>query len=147
MTEPGFVNDASPSQPIDVVVGLGSNLGDRIETLRRAVRALAEFAEVRAVSYTYETPPLGPPQPDFMNAAVRLHARLSPTELLARLLEIERAEGRERRVRWGPRTLDLDILWIFGRSVAEPHLVVPHAELKKRAFALLPLLDVAPEAV
>lgn len=142
------MNGPSPSvPPIDVVVGLGSNLGDRIETLRRAVQAIGELGEVRAVSHLYETPPLGPPQPDFVNAAVRLHTALAPGELLGRLLEIERLAGRERRVRWGPRTLDLDILWIEGRRIVEPELVVPHAELQKRAFALLPLLDVAPDAV
>ena len=142
------MNGPSPSpSPIDVVVGLGSNLGDRIETLRRAVHELGELGELRALSHTYETPPLGPPQPDFLNAAVRLHTHLTPRELLERLLEIERGAGRERRVRWGPRTLDLDILWILGRCVAEPDLIVPHSELQNRAFALLPLLDVAPDAI
>lgn len=132
---------------IDVVLGIGSNLGDRLETLRLAVRALGELGAVRAVSRVYETPPVGPPQPDFLNAAVRMVTPLAPRELLRSLLDIERAAGRERRVRWGPRTLDLDILWVLGRSIVEPDLTVPHVELRRRAFALLPLLDVAPEAV
>lgn len=141
------MNGASLSAPIDVVLGLGSNVGDRAETLRRAVRAFGELGDVRALSHVYETPPVGPPQPDFLNAAVRMLTPLSPRELLKRLLDIERAAGRERRVRWGPRTLDVDILWIFGRSIVETDLRVPHAELHQRVFALRPLLDVAPEAI
>jgi 2-amino-4-hydroxy-6-hydroxymethyldihydropteridine diphosphokinase len=131
----------------DVVVGLGSNLGDRRSTLHMAVRALAELGSVTKLSHLYESAPVGPPQPDFLNAAARLVTALSPADLLERLLEIERSAGRERRVRWGPRTLDLDILWIRGRCVVSPLLTVPHPELCRRAFALVPLLDVAPDAV
>jgi 2-amino-4-hydroxy-6-hydroxymethyldihydropteridine diphosphokinase len=82
-----------------------------------------------------------------LNAAVRgIYAGGDALALLGRLLELERKHGRERRVRWGPRTLDLDILWISGLEVLLPELVVPHPHLGERAFALLPLLDVAPEA-
>ena len=137
----------SPSGPLDVVVGLGANLGDRRASLHQAVRALRALGEVTHLSFVYESAPIGPPQPDFLNAAARLRARLAPLDLLERLLEIERMAGRERRERWGPRTLDLDVLWIGGRSISLPNLVVPHPELCRRAFALLPLLDVAPEAV
>ena len=133
--------------PLDVVVGLGSNLGDRHATLNQAARAVAALGELRALSTLYDTAPLGPAQPDFLNAALRLVTQLTPPELLAALLEIERAAGRERRERWGPRTLDLDVLWIHGRAVSSPELTVPHPELTKRAFALGPLIDVAPDAV
>lgn len=131
---------------LDVVVGLGSNLGDRQGTLLRAVDDLRKLGEVRAVSSLYETAPLGPAQPDFLNAAVSLRADHAPAALLAALLEIERAHGRERRERWGPRTLDLDMLWIRGRIIDEPELTVPHPGLASRAFALFPLLDVACDA-
>lgn len=135
-----------PAARLDVVVGLGSNLGDRRGTLERAVTSLAELGELTAISALYETAPVGPAQPDFLNAAVRLLTPLRPSALLEALLAIEREAGRERRERWGPRTLDLDILWIRATAVDEPGLQVPHAELASREFALLPLLDVAPEA-
>ncbi len=127
-------------------MGLGSNLGDRLAYLRGAVRELQGHAQITAFSALYETDPVGPAQPDFLNAAVRLHSPLEPLALLAVLLEIERTAGRVRSERWGPRTLDLDLLLIVGRAVDEPGLVVPHRELTQRAFALLPLLDVLPNA-
>jgi 2-amino-4-hydroxy-6-hydroxymethyldihydropteridine diphosphokinase len=99
-----------------------------------------------AVSAIYETVPLGPAQTDYLNAAVRLSTELTPRVLLERLLEIEKKLGRERRERWGPRLIDLDLLWIDGIAVHEPGLVVPHPGLADRAFALAPLLDVAPNA-
>lgn len=135
-----------PVSALDAVIALGSNLGDRVATLQRAVGALAGLGRLVATSFVYETAPVGPPQPDFLNAAVRLLVQSSPLELLAALMEIERAAGRERRERWGPRTLDLDILWIRGLSLETTKLTVPHAELRVRPFALVPLLDVAPEA-
>jgi 2-amino-4-hydroxy-6-hydroxymethyldihydropteridine diphosphokinase len=133
---------------MDVVIGLGSNLGDRKRLLGSAVAGLRAFVTVTAVSALYESDAVGPPQPDYLNAAVRgAYPGRDPVELLGRLLELERAHGRERRVRWGPRTLDLDILWISDVEVSLPTLVVPHPHLHEREFALLPLLDVAPEAV
>lgn len=131
---------------IDAVIGLGSNLGDRRALLAGAVRSLREAARVLGVSALYETLPLGPEQPHFLNAAVRIATGETPECLLERLLGIERMAGRVRRERWGPRVLDLDLLWIRGLVVATPSLEVPHPELLGRAFALVPLLDVAPEA-
>ena len=129
------------------VVGLGSNLGDREATLLRAERILAarQDIDVIARSALYATAPVGPPQPDYLNAALRLETELSPRELLDVLLEIERLLGRVRAERWGPRTLDLDILFWTGGEVDEPGLRVPHPRLAERAFAVAPLLDVAPE--
>jgi 2-amino-4-hydroxy-6-hydroxymethyldihydropteridine diphosphokinase len=139
------------SARIDAVVGLGANLGDPRATFEAAIAELGATAGVmvRARSALYRTAPVGPPQPEFRNAAVRLEAELTPLALLDLLLAIERAHGRDRAVemRWGPRPLDLDLLYVFGRRVAEARLVVPHPELTKRAFALAPLLDVAPELV
>lgn len=100
---------------------------------------------VKARSPVYETPPVGPPQPSYLNAAFRLETDLGPEALLERLLDIEAMLGRVREVRWGPRTLDLDLLFIDGVEVRSPRLTVPHPRLHERAFALAPLLDVAPE--
>ncbi len=130
----------------DVVIGLGANLGDRLATLKEARARILTLGRIVASSALYETLPVGPPQPDFLNGALRLETELAPELLLDALLEIERGLGRVRRERWGPRTIDLDILWGRGICLTEPRLVVPHPELEKRAFALLPLLDVAPDA-
>jgi len=128
------------------VLGLGSNLGDRLEFFRGAVRHLQRHAQISALSALYESAALGPAQPDYLNAAIRVRAALEPWALLELQLEIERLAGRVRLERWGPRTLDLDLLFIAGQTVDQPGLVVPHRELTRRAFALLPLLDVMPDA-
>lgn len=139
-----------PAEPglltLDVVLGLGSNLGDRAGQLTFAIERLSAMGTIVGVSSLYETAPVGPPQPHFLNAAVRLATPRSPAQILAAALDIERQAGRERRERWGPRTLDLDLLWIRGRLVDEPSLTVPHPRLHERPFALLPLLEVAPDA-
>jgi 2-amino-4-hydroxy-6-hydroxymethyldihydropteridine diphosphokinase len=132
----------------DTVIGLGANLGSPRLTLLAALAELDVIGEIVAVSALYQTLPVGgPPQPDFCNAAVRLWYAGEPRELLGHLHAIERAAGRERRERWGPRMLDLDILWIEGLRLESETLEVPHPRLRERAFALQPLLDVAPEAV
>jgi 2-amino-4-hydroxy-6-hydroxymethyldihydropteridine diphosphokinase len=131
---------------LDAVIGLGSNLGTRLDSLRFAVDQLRAITEVVAVSAVYETKAVGPPQPDYLNAALRLLSSLEPESLLESILSIEQRAGRERRERWGPRCLDLDVLWIRDRCVDGPNLTVPHPELSRRAFAVVPLLDVAPEA-
>lgn len=133
------------------VVGLGGNLGDPAQAFLSAEAMLAATPGVRvaARSRLYETAPVGPPQPNYLNAAIRLDLdlELDARALLARCLEIERAHGRDRtrEERWGPRTLDLDILFVEGETIDEDDLVVPHPRLPERAFALVPLLDVAPE--
>src|SRR6187431_3703385 len=113
-------NEASTrTAPLDVVIGLGANVGDTALTLRRALAELAALGEVIAVSALYRSTPVGgPPQPDFLNAAARLKFSGTPDSLLAEALRIERLAGRVRRERWGPRSLDLDILWIAGLRVA-----------------------------
>ena len=97
-------------------------------------------------SRLYETDPVGPPQPRYLNAALLVRTVEPPGALLTRLLRVERRLGRERRERWGPRTIDLDVLWGRGLVVREPGLRVPHERLGERPFALIPLLDVSPEA-
>ena len=128
------------------VIGLGANLGDRRSSLRAAVLALGAHGRVLGLSHLYETPAMGPPQPDYLNAALLLESRLAPRALLGKLLEVEQAHGRERRERWGPRTLDLDLLCSPGQALDEPGLTLPHPELERRVFALTPLLDVMPDA-
>jgi 2-amino-4-hydroxy-6-hydroxymethyldihydropteridine diphosphokinase len=128
------------------VVGLGSNLGPCRRTLQSALRSLRALGDVEAASSLYDSAPVGPAQPRYLNAAVLLSSGLPPRAFLSALLEIEREHGRERRERWGPRTLDLDVLWAEGLVYRDEALVVPHPELRDRAFALLPLLEVAPDA-
>lgn len=134
-------------------VGLGSNLGDSAAAIRAAFQALADLPRTRLLraSSLYRTPAWGlTAQPDFVNAAALLHTELEPLALLQALLAIERGAGRERREdgsdRWGPRILDLDLL-LYGRQRIDlPGLRVPHPHLHQRAFALLPLLEIDPEA-
>jgi len=128
------------------VIGLGANLGDRVATLKSAVVGLLPLGRVLGISALYESAAVGPRQPDYLNAAALLESELPPLGLLHQLLELERAHGRERRERWGPRTLDLDVLYSPGLLLAEPELTLPHPELARRVFALAPLLDVAPSA-
>jgi 2-amino-4-hydroxy-6-hydroxymethyldihydropteridine diphosphokinase len=131
---------------LNAVIGLGSNLGDRRVLLRRALEELAKLGTLVAISALYETVPVGPPQPMFLNGAVALETSLTPLGLLEALLAVEMRLGRVRQERWGPRSIDLDILWSDAGVFASARLTVPHPELRKRAFALRPLLDVAPNA-
>lgn len=135
-----------------VVIGLGSNLGDRQANLDGAVARLRQDRALHVLrrSPVYETPPAGgPPQGDYLNAAVLVVTSLGGREILDRTLTIERDLGRARseETRWGPRTIDLDLLWIEGEALDEEGLIVPHPRLTERPFALRPLLDVAPDAV
>ena len=127
-------------------LGLGANLGDREEALRRAVAALPD---VVAVSPLYETEPVGGPpgQPPYLNAVVQLATDRSPRELLEVANRIEAEAGRVRAERHGPRTLDIDILWVDGVTVDDPDLVVPHPRMFERRFVLAPLADLAPDLV
>jgi 2-amino-4-hydroxy-6-hydroxymethyldihydropteridine diphosphokinase len=126
-------------------VGLGSNLGDRQGHLRAAVDALtAHGLAPSAVSSAYESDPVGPPQPDYLNAVVEVRTDLSARDLLTTLKAIEGELGRAHRERWGPREIDLDLLLFGDEAVAEEGLTVPHPELTKRSFVLVPLLEIAP---
>ncbi len=127
-----------------VLLALGSNLGDRRRHLRDAIDALPPTT---AISDVYETDPVGGPagQGPYLNLVVAIESSASPWELLGMCHRIESALGRVRAERWGPRTLDVDILWIDGEVVDEPDLQVPHARMWERAFVLVPLRDVAPE--
>ena len=131
-----------------VHIGLGSNLGDREHNLLDAIDALRRIDEARiaAVSSLYDTAPVGPAQPRYLNAVVELDCGLTPQALLGILKQIERDLGREPGAEWGPRKIDLDILLWGDRVVAEPRLQVPHLFLHERRFALEPLAELAPDA-
>lgn len=125
-------------------LGLGSNLGDRLATLQAAVDHLAARAgiDVDASSRVYETAPVGgPEQPDYLNAVLGIRTTLSPRELLSACQRVEEDLGRVRDVRWGPRTIDVDVLTFDDQTIDEPDLQVPHPRMHERAFVLLPLLE------
>ena len=131
-------------------VALGSNLGDREVTLRRAIAALAALPGVTrvVVSTLYETEPVGPPQGRYLNAVVGLDTTLDASALLARLRDLEQAAGRRRDAgRNAPRTLDLDLLLFGGACIDSPELTVPHPRLHERAFVLVPLTELAADVV
>jgi 2-amino-4-hydroxy-6-hydroxymethyldihydropteridine diphosphokinase len=126
-------------------IGLGSNVGDRVGHLRGALDALAtKGVTVTKVSSLYETDPVGPPQPDYLNAAAEISTNLSPAELVRTLKEAEADVGREQRERWGPREIDLDLLLYGDETIDEEGVTVPHPELTHRAFVLIPLIEIAP---
>jgi len=128
------------------LIGLGSNLGDRVYYLRKACEQLDTHPAVRvvAVSSLYETPPVGPPQGTYLNACVRIETSLSPHGLLQLCQGVERAGKRKRTIHWGPRTIDLDLLDYDGRVIDTPQLTLPHPGIVDRMFVLEPLADVAP---
>lgn len=128
---------------------LGSNMGDRLLHMENALRRLSEVVgELQSHSATYETDAWGKTdQPAFLNMAVSLKTRLTPTHLLSSILNIEKEMGRLREVKWGERTIDIDILLYDRLIVNEPDLVIPHPEMHKRRFALAPLADICPDAL
>jgi 2-amino-4-hydroxy-6-hydroxymethyldihydropteridine diphosphokinase len=132
-------------EPVDVLVGLGSNLGDRQLQLRSAVRELARFIDIRAISCLYLTSPVGfVDQPDFLNIVLRGSCLLPAGELMRRAREIEIRSGRVRGVRDGPRPLDIDLLAYGEERIAEPGLTVPHPRMHLRRFVLEPLVELDP---
>jgi 2-amino-4-hydroxy-6-hydroxymethyldihydropteridine diphosphokinase len=132
----------------DAYIGLGSNLGDRFANLAAARDAIEQDAgKITALSAIYDTDPWGPVKQDnYLNQALRIDALGRPRDLLEVLLRIERALGRDRKheERYGPRVIDLDILLYGDQAVSEPDLVIPHPRLAERAFALVPLAEIAP---
>lgn len=129
-------------------IGVGSNLDDPAAQVASGLHALAELAESRLLhqSALYATPPMGPPdQPDYVNAVALIATRLSPLALLDALQAIENAHHRVRERRWGPRTLDLDLLSYGNLVLSHPRLILPHPGLASRAFVVIPLLEIAPD--
>lgn len=133
-----------------VFIGLGSNLGDRECSIERAISLLKGTRGIELIrrASLYETEPVGlEDQPWFFNTAIEIRTKLSPQELLALLKDVERQLGRKTRQRWGPREIDLDLLLYGERVRDEPHLQIPHAQLHQRRFMLVPLAEIAPDAV
>ena len=132
-------------------IGVGSNQGDRLALISRALRALGDVQGVRVarMATILETEPVGgPPQPPFLNTVVELDTTRSPRELLAALKEIERQLGRTpSAIRWAPRPIDLDLLLYDSQVIREPNLTVPHPRLHERGFVLEPLSQLVPELV
>ena len=135
---------------VTAYVALGANLGDRAANIEAALAKLRETPsiEVTRVSSLIETPAVGgpPDSPPFLNAAAEILTTLSPQSLLARLLEIEQQLGRTRRVKWGPRLIDLDLILYGDQIIAEPNLQIPHPLMHERRFVLAPLAEIAPDA-
>jgi 2-amino-4-hydroxy-6-hydroxymethyldihydropteridine diphosphokinase len=125
-------------------LALGSNLGDRHQHLERAVAAIPDLV---AISTVYETGPVGGPedQDRYLNVVVKLDTDLTPRQLLELCGRLEAEAGRVRLERWGPRTLDVDVLWVDGQEVHEPDLEVPHPRMLERRFVQVPLLELAPD--
>jgi 2-amino-4-hydroxy-6-hydroxymethyldihydropteridine diphosphokinase len=124
-------------------LGLGSNVGDRLANLQSAVDLLEAAPGIRVLrsSRVYETAPVGPPQPDYLNAVVEVDSDLEAKALLEACLGVERRLGRVRGERWGPRSIDVDVLTYGEASIDEPGLTVPHPRMHERAFVLAPLLE------
>jgi len=137
---------------VEALLGLGGNVGDVRPTLDKAVALFADGTQVKLIarSSDYRTPPWGVTgQPPFINCAIAVETALSPHALLDRALSVERALGRDRsrEQRWGPRTIDVDLLAYDDLSLNEPDLVLPHPRLFERAFVLAPLAEIAPDRV
>lgn len=128
-------------------IALGANLGAPEETFALALSRLRSLGRIVATSSRYRTRPVGPPQPDYQNAAALLETALSPEELLRALLAIEASLGRDRthEQRWGPRLLDLDLLFYGALHCDLPGLTLPHPRMHERRFVLLPLSEIAPD--
>jgi 2-amino-4-hydroxy-6-hydroxymethyldihydropteridine diphosphokinase len=134
--------------PALIYISLGTNLGDRMANLRLAHAALLPEFQLLVYSSVYETEPWGyPDQPPFLNQVVKAHSRLSPPAMLAALKEIEKNIGRRPTFRYGPRLIDLDILFYNNLVLDTPVLTIPHPKLAERAFVLVPLAEIAPDLV
>ncbi|MEA4884778.1 MAG: 2-amino-4-hydroxy-6-hydroxymethyldihydropteridine diphosphokinase [Clostridia bacterium] len=154
--EPGCCRDAVHDAGVGAVrllpvyFGLGSNIGDRLGNLRQSAAIISSASGMSspAVSRVYETEPWGPvQQPSFLNCVVMAHTSLAPAELLALAASVETALGRVRLERWGPRSIDVDILLLGDERVNTADLVIPHPRMWERAFVLIPLADLSPNMI
>lgn len=131
-------------------IGIGSNLGDRLKNLKKALKSIGNSGTmtIEKESSVYETEPVGLETCDwFLNMVIQIKTHLSPLELLDTLLEIEKKMGREKRIRWGPRKIDLDILIYEDKIIQNEKLTIPHPQMHKRRFVLIPLVEIAKEKV
>jgi 2-amino-4-hydroxy-6-hydroxymethyldihydropteridine diphosphokinase len=143
------VVDRAPRAAVPCAIALGSNLGDSPSILHQALATLHHPPNLTLVAQSslYQTLAIGPPQPDILNGCALVNTTLSASDLLQRLLAIEQRFGRVRRERWGPRTLDLDLIFYGQMICTEPNLQLPHPRLRERAFVLIPLAEIAPDWV
>ncbi len=127
-------------------IALGSNLGDSESILNNAVKRLRETDKIELISCSnwHKTKPIGPPQPDYLNGCVTIKTDFTPQELLDILLKIEQQFGRVRKEKWGPRTLDLDLILYENLILNTPNLQIPHPRMREREFVLTPLAEIAP---
>lgn len=129
----------------EVYLSIGSNLNNRSENCRNALKALDEIDGIKVISFSslYETKPVGyEDQPDFINMAAKIETDLSPQKLLIKIKSIEKMFGREKNFRWGPRIIDLDILFYADKILTTPDLTIPHPRMTERGFVLIPLLEI-----
>ncbi|MDT3428731.1 2-amino-4-hydroxy-6-hydroxymethyldihydropteridine diphosphokinase [Paenibacillus forsythiae] len=141
------MSNYSTSELSEAYIALGANLGDREQSLKEALALLGAHAEIEVLrcSGIYETEPVGyADQPNFLNMTAAVRTSLLPEALLDVMLEIEDRLGRVRTIRNGPRTVDLDLLWMDGKVLDTPHLILPHPRMQERAFVLFPLRDIVP---
>ena len=131
-----------------VFLALGSNLDDPIAQIKEAIQSLAQTVEGIQCAQLYQSKPLGPQdQPDFVNTVISGHTALNPNELLTKIQEIELQQHRVKTQHWGPRTIDIDILFYGNLRMNTPELTIPHKELFNRAFVTIPLLDLIPDGI
>lgn len=131
---------------IPCAIALGSNLGKSLEILNQAVKIIELTPEIDLIncSQWYQTKPVGPPQPDYLNGCITIKTSFSPLELLDFLLKVETKFGRERKEKWGARTLDIDIIFYDKLIINSPQLKIPHPLMRERTFVLIPLAEIAP---
>lgn len=141
------MNPPTPTPKLICAIALGSNLGDRLTTLEKALATLDKIPSITLKSHSswYQTAPVGPPQPDYLNGCALLEVQLPPQQLMSTLLAVEKEFGRVRRQRWGARTLDLDIIFLGDLVIDTPSLKIPHPRRGERAFVLVPLAEIAPD--
>lgn len=127
-------------------LSLGSNLNNPINQVNRAIIEIENIPEINVLitSSLYKTPPIGPKQPDFINAVIKISTTLSPQDLLFKMQNIEQNHQRERTIHWGPRTLDIDLILYNEISINTDILTIPHPFMHERAFVLVPLLEISP---
>ena len=140
----------SSVDPRTAVLSMGSNLGNRLDSLQSAIDSIRAHDAIRvvAVSSVYETAPIGgPEQPPYLNAVVKIETSLSASDILNLAHQVEGSQGRVRRERWGPRTLDVDVIVVGDEDSEDPALTLPHPRAHKRAFVLIPWHEIDPDAV
>ncbi len=146
MSNPTNLNNLEKNQG-NAAIGMGSNLGESLDTLKNAIKTLDEIPGINLISYSnwYRTKPVGgPKQPDYINGCALLKVELTPHKLLEILLDVEQKFKRVRLEHWGPRTLDLDLILYDDLILDTPNLQVPHPRMRERAFVLVPLAEIAP---